>query len=100
MMKKCPYCGDDFLATTSRRKFCSPACRIKYYNTKHFLPHEIPQDKTIPSKTLSDWVREADECNLDYGSYRALIAMGKSFEQLKATADTRATKAHSHIRRC
>ena len=34
-------------------------------------------------KTLDDWLREADACGLDYGTYRALIAQGKTFEQLK-----------------
>lgn len=47
-------------------------------------------------KTLEDWVREARECNLDYGNYRALIAAGKTFEELKATAGTRTAGEHAH----
>ncbi|MBR3499709.1 MAG: hypothetical protein IKO05_12115 [Selenomonadaceae bacterium] len=41
-------------------------------------------------------MREARECNLDYGNYRALIAAGKTYEELKATADTRTAVKHAH----
>ncbi|MBR1806274.1 MAG: hypothetical protein IJ774_07815 [Selenomonadaceae bacterium] len=50
-----------------------------------------------PVKTFADWAREADECNFDYGTYRALIAAGRTFEQLKA--ERRSPQTHSHCRR-
>ena len=49
----------------------------------------------LPQKSLSDWCREANECNLDYGTYRALIAQGKTFDELKSLADNRGYHAHA-----
>ena len=50
-------------------------------------------------KTLSEWAREAEECNLDYGTYRAMIAQGRTYEELKANAKYRHRPAHSSARR-
>lgn len=56
------------------KSFCSARCE-KEYKLK-FSDGE--------PKTLDDWVREATECGLDYGNYRALISMGKTYEQIKS----------------
>ena len=58
---------------------------------------QVKMDKATgkPVKTLDDWAREAAQCNLDYGTYRALIAAGRTFEQLKA--ERRSPQFHSHI---
>lgn len=96
VMKKCETCGKEFTPCNRRQKYCSPDC----YNQKHreqhlkLLQQQTPAqkraqdliDKQIkrPTKTLDDWAREAAECGLDYGTYRALIAQGKTFKQLKA----------------
>lgn len=53
-------------------------------------------DNATPQKSLAEWCREAAECGLDYGNYRALINMGKTFEELKAQAESRGNYAHSH----
>ena len=75
---KCRYCNKEIRG--ERRSFCDDFCRNAY---------------GLKSKTLSDWVREADECNLDYGTYRALRESGKSFDELKAQAEQRPINAHS-----
>ncbi|MBR1804805.1 MAG: hypothetical protein IJ774_00305 [Selenomonadaceae bacterium] len=104
MIRICERCGTQF-DETHFAKYC-PACRPIVKNTR--LPERIKlnqavirnrvdeaQGKTV--KTISDWAREADECNLDYGTYRALIAAGRTFEQLKA--EHRSPQPHSHCRR-
>lgn len=61
---------------------------------------KISAGKSKSNKTLSEWCREAAECNLDYGNYRALIEhCGKTYKELKDTADTRCVKARYHSRR-
>ena len=66
---------------------------------KAAVKKKVDEAQGKPVKTLEDWAREADECNLDYGTYRALIAAGRTFEQLKAQADRRNPQTHSHCRR-
>ena len=88
---KCPQCGKEFVPN-SNQKFCSTRCRDRH---SHGRPRPA---KKSTGKTLSDWAREANECNLDYGNYRAMIESGKTFDELKATAYTRATTCHSRVR--
>lgn len=57
---------------------------------------KVDKSQGKPVKTLDDWVREAADCNLDYGTYRALIAAGNTFDQLKAV--NRHPQTHSHCR--
>jgi len=88
---KCPQCGEEFIPRTANQRFCTTRCR------KSFKPAQAPKPK---KKTLSDWTREAKECNLDYGDYRAMIEiMGKTYEELKATAHTRRITNHFHNKR-
>lgn len=76
--RKCEFCGRDFIPNSSRQKYCSTKCRDEDY-----LNHPRPVQK---KSSISEYARQARECNLDYGTYRAFIAMGKTFEQLKAAA--------------
>ena len=102
--RACVGCGKIFAPDTKHphQKFCSDECREharRLRRTKKIFLDE--QEKLTPKKqpgekTLEDWVREARECNLDYGNYRALIAAGKTYEELKATADTRTAGEHAH----
>ena len=56
---------------------------MKYLNTL-FNKGKKPELHS-ETKSLDDWIREAAECNLDYGNYRAQIELfGKTFEELKA----------------
>lgn len=75
---QCLNCGKTYRITGEWRSpnFCCDACGVNYrWKQKH--------GKTTPEKTLSDWANEAKACELDYGTYRGLIASGKTFEELK-----------------
>lgn len=82
-MAKCIFCGREFRPSqnTPLRKYCSIDC----YN------------RCKEPKTLDDWIREAAECNLDYGTYRGLVEQGKTYAELKTRADNQHQPAHSHI---
>lgn len=58
---------------------------------------EPPPAPAEPKKPMSEWVKEAAECNLDYGTYRAFRNMGKTYEELKATASSRQAAAHNRM---
>ena len=87
-LEYCLSCGKAF----SRRecnmntKFCCNTC-YKEYRKKRPKPAKS-------GKTMADWTREARECNLDYGTYRGLIAMGKTYEELKEQAAQRVERVH------
>ena len=72
----CKQCHEYFLPRTAQQQFCSKSCAVKY-RRRNQPPRE-------PNQSLSQWIIEARECNLDYGTYRALIRSGKTFEELKA----------------
>lgn len=78
----CLHCGKLFVAHDSHTLFCSRECYDQYRRKKKFKAQ-------VKDKSLAEWQREAQECNLDYGTYRGLIAAGKSFEELKAQAISR-----------
>ncbi len=106
-----PQCGKEFTPKTYNHIYCSTRCsdiarerrHCRYdYISKPCVPKfkAKPQPKhTKSTKTLEQWAREAAECNLDYGTYRGLIQLGKTYEELKATADNRHLPAHSSIKR-
>ena len=102
----CVICGKEFKPCNYLQKYCSPECYMvseKKRNRRKAIervkPKPKPKTKPKPAKTLEQWAREAAECNLDYGTYRGLIQLGKTYEELKATADTRHLQAHSSIKR-
>ena len=106
MIKKCIRCGCKF-QTRKPKPFC-PVCRDKELQEvrreldrlKHKRRQILQQqrvDASIgkPTKTLAEWLREAAECNLDYGTYRTLVEIqGKTLDELKA--QHRHTSAHAH----
>ena len=85
--RKCLNCGKEFFSFSAQRKFCCKECGNEYRK-------KLKQPK-VKTKTLDDWIREANECNLDYGNYRAMIESGKTYEELKATADNRLMIGHA-----
>ena len=89
----CEFCGKPFLLQKNNpaQKFCS----LKCYHAARTKPKEPPPAVPV-DRTWDDWIREADECNLDYGTYRGLIKMGKTFDELKAVADRRTIPLHAH----
>lgn len=93
-LPNCLQCGRKFKPASSHpsQAFCSRSC----YN-KHRAGSNPPNSKKpTATKPLEQWTKEAAECNLDYGSYRAFINSGKTFEELKSTAHLRTLPAHSH----
>ena len=92
---ECKFCGREFEpdAKHPHQKYCSIKCGRAH---RDGLIAREAYRKEVEAKTLSDWVREARECNLDYGTYRGLRNLGKSFEELKATADTNRVPTHAH----
>ena len=91
---KCLQCGESFTPGVKHpnQKYCSRQCRAR----ARFGKKNQRAEEQSSRKTLANWAREATECNLDYGNYRALIASGKTYEELKATADTRSAGEHAH----
>lgn len=95
--KICDSCGKKFVTSSKRKRYCSSEC---LYNCSKPQCESPPITKPKPhDRTLADWCREANECNLDYGNYRALIESGKTFEELKARADSQGVSGHSHHRK-
>lgn len=103
--KACEWCYNEFEAKDNREKYCSASCRKKAAAEYVKQCQARQKAKTLTdkmvarkSKTLAEWVKEANECNLDYGTYRALIASGKTFAELRAQADNRCVQIHAHGR--
>ena len=98
----CPICHKEFSPRNIEQKFCSEECRKKArkIEMRRLLGRNAAKQVNEQSKpkTLAEWCKEAAECNLDYGNYRALIESGKTFEELKARADSRQFQIHSHLR--
>lgn len=63
---------------TDKRKAPRLPCTKRY---KRKTPKKI--------KTFDDYDREAAECGLSYGKYKAALKLGKSYEQLKAEYESR-----------
>lgn len=93
----CAKCGREFTGM-AHQKNCDDCLAEQKRETQRRIQERYDAQRPKPKtgKTLEDWAREADDCNLDYGTYRALIATGRTFEQLKA--DRRSPQIHSHCR--
>lgn len=104
--KICEYCGQIFKPRSEKSRFCSFDCAHKSILKKKAQNRAKERAELINAKvkkkTFAEWCREADECNMDYGNYRAQIEVfGKTFEELKARADQRSLLnpgSHIHIR--
>ena len=101
-VKTCPTCGKNFETIRTDKKYCSYDCQ--HVANKKSIAFKRMQEKIAkaegkPTKTLSDWEREARECNLDYGTYRGLIAAGKTYDELKAMFAERVPSTHSRASR-
>lgn len=95
----CEECGKEFEPRLSTQRYCSPQCAEIYIKPKSTAKSQPKSQPKSQGKALSDWCREAAECNLDYGNYRALIESGKNFDELKSRADSRGVSGHSHHRK-
>ena len=87
--KSCLNCGREYLTDDAGDSFCSTRCSLEYHGQV-----ERKHSKNRSDRQLSEIVREARECNLDYGAYRAYLNMGKTFEELKELAPLRNPQVH------
>lgn len=94
----CKQCGREFQASYIYTKYCSEECRKKAKREQARKQIAQLNASSAKAKTLTEWCKEAAECNLDYGNYRALIESGKTFDELKARAASRQLPTHSHLR--
>lgn len=77
--RRCAHCRKPFVPANSKNRFCSRECAARYYRK---------QSRTFPkkkhTKSLEEWQREAEQCGMTYGKYRAAVEqLGKTFEELK-----------------
>ena len=90
LVRECKNCGRSFNTRDAGAEFCSNRCNLEYLGVV----------TRVHSKNrggqVSDFAREAAECNLDYGTYRAFRNMGKTYEELKALAPIRNPPVHQH----
>lgn len=96
---RCEECGKEFTTRNSTQRFCSAQCSGNYHRPKSTAKLQPKLSSKARSKSLDDWCKEAAECNLDYGNYRALIESGKTFDELKTRADSQGVSGHSHHRK-
>ena len=111
MLKKCDSCQREFDTKFTWQHYCCEACRLKE-QVRRYQDYRSARKKTLtvkkslaaeamlkatgqPVKSLPDYCREAAECGLDYGTYRGLLAQGKTFDELKANANNNYTAAHA-----
>lgn len=82
--RECAICGKTFTAPIgSDKKFCSIFCELVNDYRELHPPKEKVEKKPAKKKTLLDWQREAQQCGMSYGIYRAQIErFGKTFEEL------------------
>ena len=83
--KTCEICGAEL--PKGRQKYCSNEC-LKFADKKHSHGRrtycEFTRKKRDPNrKTIEQWNREARQCGMSYGKYRAAINSGKTFDELK-----------------
>ena len=102
-VKICPTCGKTFETFRTDKKYCSETCHGKTISKKIEIERQqAPQQATKevkPKKKMADWEREARDCNLDYGTYRGLIAAGKTFDELKALYAEHVPPTHARASR-
>lgn len=103
---KCARCRKEFTLSNSGsgcrtpKKYCTERCRKLAAKERMAAQKEADRRREellreLAAKTLDDWLREAAECRLDYGTYRALRYMGKTYDELKATAGERRLQVHN-----
>ena len=94
-VRKCAICGKEFEVHSNHKKYCSEKCAyeaIKARNRKQYYKNKIQreiydemsmelQKKKVPLEQL---IKESQELGISYGKYRALLNMGKTYEELKA----------------
>lgn len=98
--RTCAHCGDIFLPTTHQQIYCSKKCCILAQNKRNREErasakkelNDLKKETFVENKKTTSFEqisREADECGLSYGKYRAQLMLGKTYEELKAAYESR-----------
>ena len=103
-IKVCRICGKRFATNNRAQKYCSDSCRYanqlkvsREYNQriKNFDDPQSVLDAPEKPPILCEEspfgkiAREANECGLSYGNYKAQLKFGKTYEELKADYEKR-----------
>ena len=75
--RKCRQCGVTFYTNNMERQFCTPRCEVAFKVCR-------ARANETREQRLNRLAREARECGLDYGTYRAMLGLGKTYEELRA----------------
>lgn len=81
--KFCLHCGKEFSYDPADKvkEFCSLKCEKAHASKTAFSSTPKKQ-----KKSLEQWQREATQCGMTYGQYRAMVEkFGKTFDELKLT---------------
>lgn len=82
-LRECVICGVKFSPKNPTTRYCSDCAKAIHRPTP--AKSKSTKPKSTREKTLTEWLREAAECHMDYGLYRALVEKtGRTFEQCKA----------------
>ena len=120
--KTCPVCGKFFYTRSPIKIYCSSSCKdkvsgrnlradpVRYaaykekqkeYYKKHYRK---TNEKYLAAKRTADliqrekekprdWLKEAEQCGMSYGKYRAAVEVfGKTFEELKQAYENNPTE--------
>ena len=93
--RQCEHCGAEYKPKTCTQCYCSKECR----EAAEAEQRERLTKKPKHVSQINEMARQAAECNLDYGTYRAYLNMGKTYEELKALAPIRNPQVHQHTPR-
>lgn len=94
---KCLHCGKPFKMLKETQKYCSREC-FQAAVEQNGVAKPVQEVKPARKSNLNELVRQAAECNLDYGTYSALLRQGKTYEELKAQASQRnPPAAHNRV---
>lgn len=96
VIKTCPTCGKPFEPSRSDQIYCSKACCNKAYGKANYKKkhEEYASPFAKPKESFLDKrIEEANACGLSYGQYKAQIAMGKTFDELKAIHEARTKRS-------
>ena len=96
--KTCVRCGCEFTATVPTKQYCSKECLLLARQARNAEQRRRLQQPKKPARVseINEIARQAAECNLDYGTYRGFLNMGKTYEELKALAPLRNPPVHQH----
>lgn len=82
IIKNCDFCGQEFMTTDSRKKYCTAKCRDKMGISKKSSRRRVARIKAAAKNrcketNLAGTNQTARELHLTYGQYKAMQYMQK-----------------------